>query len=158
MPLIKVSFVTFQFKTSILGSDSGQTLATQVQFSTNCAKILHCKILWTRVSETLILLDFTLKWYVSIDWLNYGTNSLIWLAERQSIRRHTDRRMDWTTHHNKQHCNSIKFHRILFYLCRYTIMLLLTEISVHTRNICSDVRTNISSYGPPARLIVLIAN
>ena len=27
---------------------------------------------------------------------------------------------------------------ILFYLGRYTIKLLLTEISVHTRNICSD--------------------
>ena len=50
---------------------------------------------------------------------------------------------------------------MLFYLCRYTIKLLATEISVHAGNICSDihgayalnVRTSISSYGPRARLI-----
>ena len=48
---------------------------------------------------------------------------------------------------------------MLFYLCRYTIKVLLTEISVHKGNICSDiqgalnVRTNISWYGPRAQLI-----
>ena len=65
---------------------------------------------------------------------------------------------------------------ILVYLYGYTIKLLLTEILVHRGNICSDVqgvwtertrrmdltafapyalnvRTNISSYGPRARLI-----
>ena len=54
---------------------------------------------------------------------------------------------------------------MLFYLCRYTVKPLLTEISVHTGNICSDVqgawtspyalnvRTNISQYGPQAWLI-----
>ena len=71
--------------------------------------------------------------------------------------------------HSKQRSNSVKFHLILFDLGMYTIKLLLTEISVHTGNICSDiqgtwtslrfgayalnVRTNISSYGPRARLI-----
>ena len=86
------------------------------------------------------------------------------------MHRHTDRRMDRATHlHNKQRSNSVKFHRMLFYLCRHTIKLLLTEISVHTGNTCSDiqgawnltafgpyalnVRTNISSYGPRAQLI-----
>ena len=40
--------------------------------------------------------------------------------------------MDRATHlHNKQLSNSEKFHRILFYLCRYTVKLLLTEISIH---------------------------
>ena len=29
---------------------------------------------------------------------------------------------------------------IMFYLCRYTIKLLLTETSVHTGNICSDIQ------------------
>ena len=33
-----------------------------------------------------------------------------------------------------------KFHRILFYFCWYTIQLLLTEISDHTGNICSDIQ------------------
>ena len=82
--------------------------------------------------------------------------------------------MDRETHyHSKQHSNSAKFYLILFYLGMYTIKLLLTEISVHTGNICSDiqgvwtermdltafgpyalnVRTNISSYGSRARLI-----
>ena len=57
---------------------------------------------------------------------------------------------------------------MLFYLCKHIMKLLITEISVHTGNICSDiqdawtllfgryalnVRTNVSSYGPRARLI-----
>ena len=33
-----------------------------------------------------------------------------------------------------------KFYLILFYLGMYTIKLLLTEISVHTGNICSDIQ------------------
>ena len=70
-------------------------------------------------------------------WLKYRTNSLIWLAKRQPVHRRTDRRMDRATHlHNKQRSNSVKFHGILFqYLCRHTIKLLLTEISVHMVNI-----------------------
>ena len=54
--------------------------------------------------------------------------------------------------------------KTLVYLCEYTIQLLLTKIWVQIRNICSDaqgidrmhalyVRTNISQYGPQARLI-----
>ena len=74
-------------------------------------------------------------------WLKYATNSLIWLAERQPVRRRTDWRMDRATHwHNKQRSDSVKFHRLLFYLFRYTIKLLLTEISVHTGNICSEIQ------------------
>ena len=44
----------------------------------------------------------------------------------------TDRRLDWATHqHNKQRSNSVKFHCMLFYVCRYTTKLLLAEMSVH---------------------------
>ena len=111
------------------------------------------------------------KLILIVYWLKYGMNSLIWLAERQSVHWRTDRRMDRATHwHSKQCSNSVKVHLILFYLGRYTINLLLTEISAHTGNICSDihsrrmdltafrpyalnVRTNISSYVPWARLI-----
>ena len=63
---------------------------------------------------------------------NLKNTVIIWLAERQSVHRRTDRRMDRATHlHNKQRSDSVKFHRMLFYLCRYTIKLLLTELSVH---------------------------
>ena len=73
--------------------------------------------------------------------MKYATNSLIWLAERQSVHRRTDWRIDRTTHqHSKQRSNSAKFCLILFYLGMYTIKLLLTEISVHTGNICSDIQ------------------
>ena len=48
--------------------------------------------------------------------------------------------MDPTMQHNKQHSNSVKFHRMLFYLCRYLITPVLTEILVHTGNICSDIQ------------------
>ena len=75
-------------------------------------------------------------WIVIVYWLKYGKNSLIWLAERQSVHRRTDRRMHRATQwHNKQRSNSVKFHLILFYLGRHTIKLLLTEISVHMGNL-----------------------
>ena len=63
------------------------------------------------------------------------------IIERQSVHRRMDRRMGRATHqHNKQCSNSIKIHSILFYLRRYTIKLLLTQITVHTGNICSDIQ------------------
>ena len=40
----------------------------------------------------------------------------------------------------KEPFHSVKFHCILFYLCRYTIKLLLTKISVYMGNICSDIQ------------------
>ena len=52
-----------------------------------------------------------------------------------------DRRMDRATHQqSKQRSNSVQFHLTLFYLCTYTIKLSLTEISVHTGNICSGIQ------------------
>ena len=54
--------------------------------------------------------------------------------------------------HSKQSSNSVKFHLILFYLGMYTIKLLLTEISVHTGNICPDIqgaRTSLRSVHTP---------
>ena len=67
------------------------------------------------------------------------------MAERQSVRRHTGRHMNQATLlRSKQRSNSVKFHLILFYLGRCTIKLLLTEISVHRGNICSDIQ----GHGP----------
>ena len=61
--------------------------------------------------------------------------------------------MDQAMHqHSKQRSNAVKFHLILFYFGRYTIKLLLTEISVHTGNICSDIQgawTSLSSVNTP---------
>ena len=69
------------------------------------------------------------------------------------MHRRRDRRMDRATHlHSKQCSNSVKFHLMLLYLGRYTIKLLLTEISVHTGNICSDVQgawTSLRSVNTP---------
>ena len=49
--------------------------------------------------------------------------------------------MDRATHlHSKQRSNSAKFYIIPFYLGMYTVKLLLTEILVHTGNICSDIQ------------------
>ena len=40
------------------------------------------------------------KWILlfTVYWSKYGTNSLIWLVERQSVHRRTDRRMDRAMH------------------------------------------------------------
>ena len=63
---------------------------------------------------------------------------------------------EWTMAMNKnnnQCSNTVKLHLILFYLDRYIIKLLLTESSVHTGNICSDVQgalTLLHSVGPHA--------
>ena len=40
-----------------------------------------------------------------------------------------------------QRSDKVKFYLILVYLCWYTIKLLLTESSIHTRNISSDAHS-----------------
>ena len=120
----------------------------------------------TSIQSVCYIMIDVLQLCIIAYWLRYGTNFLIWSAKRQSVHNRTDRCMDRKTHwHNTQRNNSVKFHLILFHLCRYAKKLLLTEISIHTANICCrmnlialspyalNVRTNISSYGPRTRLI-----
>ena len=81
--------------------------------------------------------------YSSLLYTDWNTQRIIWSDWLRGSPYVGVRTGVWTgqTHwHNKPRSNSVKFHRLLFYLCRYTIKLLLTEISFHTGNICSDIQ------------------
>ena len=93
---------------------------------------------------------------IIVYWLKYAKNCFIWLAEWQSVHRRTDWRMDRQRTNSKQRSNSVKFHLILFYFGTYTIKLLLTEISVHTGNICFDIQGFSSSSSVNKSILFLV--